>query len=39
MNILTIYANPSPKSFCHAIWEHFSQGLGSGKVICRKLIV
>jgi len=27
MNILTVYANPSPKSFCHAILEQFSQGL------------
>jgi NAD(P)H dehydrogenase (quinone) len=27
MNILTIYANPSPRSFCHAILERFSQGL------------
>ena len=27
MKILTIYANPSPKSFCHAILEQFSQGL------------
>ncbi len=27
MNILTVYANPSPKSFCHAILEEFSRGL------------
>lgn len=27
MNILTVYANPSPKSFCHAILEQFSRGL------------
>ena len=27
MNILTIYANSSPRSFCHAILERFSQGL------------
>ncbi len=27
MKILTIYANPSPRSFCHAILEQFSQGL------------
>jgi NAD(P)H dehydrogenase (quinone) len=27
MNILTIYANPSPRSFCHAILEQFSKGL------------
>jgi NAD(P)H dehydrogenase (quinone) len=27
MNILTVYVNPNPKSFCHAILEQFSQGL------------
>jgi len=27
MKVLTIYANPSPKSFCHAILEQFAQGL------------
>ena len=27
MNILTIYANPSPRSFCHAILEQFTKGL------------
>jgi NAD(P)H dehydrogenase (quinone) len=27
MNVLTVYANPSPKSFCHAILEQFTQGL------------
>ena len=27
MKILTIYANPSPRSFCHAISEQFSKGL------------
>ncbi len=27
MNILTIYAHPSPKSFCHAILEQFTKGL------------
>ena len=27
MNILTIYANPNPRSFCHAILEHFTEGL------------
>jgi len=27
LNILTIYANPSPRSFCHAILEQFSKGL------------
>ena len=28
MKILTIYAHPSHKSFCHAILEQFTQGLG-----------
>jgi len=27
MKILTVYANPNPGSFCHAILEQFSQGL------------
>lgn len=27
MNILTIYAHPNPKSFCHAVLEQFSKGL------------
>jgi NAD(P)H dehydrogenase (quinone) len=27
MNVLTVYANPNPRSFCHAILEKFSQGL------------
>ncbi|RPI86841.1 MAG: flavodoxin family protein [Chloroflexi bacterium] len=27
MNVLTVYANPSPKSFCHAVLEQFTQGL------------
>jgi NAD(P)H dehydrogenase (quinone) len=27
MNVLTVYANPNPRSFCHAILERFSQGL------------
>ena len=27
MKILTVYANPSPRSFCHAFLEQFSQGL------------
>lgn len=27
MNILTVYANPNPRSFCHAILERFTQGL------------
>ena len=28
MNILTVYAHPNPKSFCHAILEQFTKGLG-----------
>ena len=27
MRVLTVYANPNPRSFCHAILEQFSQGL------------
>ena len=27
MNVLTVYANPNPRSFCHAILEQFSRGL------------
>lgn len=27
MKVLTIYANPNPKSFCHAILEQFDRGL------------
>jgi NAD(P)H dehydrogenase (quinone) len=27
MNILTVYANPNPRSFCHAILKSFTQGL------------
>src|SRR4030042_237837 len=27
MNILTIYAHPNPRSFCHAILEQFTKGL------------
>jgi NAD(P)H dehydrogenase (quinone) len=27
MKVLTVYANPNPRSFCHAILEKFSQGL------------
>jgi NAD(P)H dehydrogenase (quinone) len=30
MNILTIYANPNPKSFCHAVLEEFLKGLEEG---------
>jgi len=27
MKVLTIYAHPNPKSFCHAVLEQFSKGL------------
>ncbi len=27
MNVLTVYAHPNPKSFCHAILEQFTAGL------------
>lgn len=29
MKVLTVYANPNPRSFCHAVLEQFSQGLKS----------
>jgi NAD(P)H dehydrogenase (quinone) len=29
MKVLIVYANPNPRSFCHAILEQFSQGLAS----------
>lgn len=30
MRVLTVYAHPDPKSFCHAILERFSRGLDDG---------
>jgi len=27
MKVLTVYAHPNPKSFCHAILERFTKGL------------
>ena len=27
MNVLTVYAHPNPKSFCHAILQQFTKGL------------
>ena len=27
MNVLTVYAHPNPKSFCHAILQEFTRGL------------
>ena len=29
MKVLTIYAHPNPKSFCHAVLERFSEGLAA----------
>jgi NAD(P)H dehydrogenase (quinone) len=28
MRVLTVYAHPNPKSFCHAILQQFTKGLG-----------
>jgi len=30
MRVLTVYAHPNPKSFCHAILEQFTKGLENG---------
>jgi Flavodoxin-like fold len=27
MRVLTVYAHHNPRSFCHAVLEHFTQGL------------
>ena len=27
MKVLTVYAHPNPKSFCHAILQQFAKGL------------
>jgi NAD(P)H dehydrogenase (quinone) len=27
MKVLTVYAHPNPKSFCHAVLEQFTKGL------------
>ncbi len=27
MRVLTVYAHPNPKSFCHAVLQQFTQGL------------
>ena len=27
MNVLTVYAHPNPKSFCHAVLDQFTAGL------------
>ncbi len=31
MRVLTVYAYPNPKSFCHAILEQFTQGLAKAR--------
>ena len=28
MRVLTVYAHPNPKSFCHAVLDQFTKGLG-----------
>ena len=30
MRVLTVYAHPSPKSFCHAVLDRFTAGLADG---------
>lgn len=30
MRVLTVYAHPNPKSFCHALLEQFTRGLAEG---------
>src|SRR5512134_2690927 len=30
MHVLTIYAHPNPRSFCHAVLDQFTAGLGEG---------
>lgn len=30
MKVLTVYAHPNPKSFCHAVLEQFTKGLKDG---------
>jgi NAD(P)H dehydrogenase (quinone) len=34
MKVLTVYAHPNPKSFCHAVLERFSAGLQDGGHTC-----
>ncbi len=34
MKVLTVYANPNPKSFCHAILEQFTRGLADAGHAC-----
>lgn len=37
MRVLTVYAHPNPKSFCHAILERFTEGLNDGGHTCEVL--
>lgn len=30
MRVLTVYAHPNPKSFCHAVLKRFTAGLRDG---------
>ena len=30
MRVLTVYAHPNPKSFCHAVLDEFTRGLRDG---------
>jgi NAD(P)H dehydrogenase (quinone) len=30
MHVLVVYAHPNPQSFCHAVVENFTRGLGEG---------
>jgi NAD(P)H dehydrogenase (quinone) len=30
MRVLTVYAHPNPRSFCHAVLEQFTAGLRDG---------
>ena len=34
MRVLTVYAHPNPKSFCHAILEQFTKGLADAGHTC-----
>lgn len=34
MRVLTVYAHPSPASFCHAVLEQFTQGLADAGHTC-----
>ena len=37
MRVLTVYAHPSPRSFCHAVLERFGQGLEDAGHACERL--